>query len=98
MTVAFAIALLAGASYALRAGGLLLPDDNPHIERFADPLTAAILASLVISSSLTAGTAITVDARAVGLAVAGIAAIRQLPLTITLILAVAATALTRLVT
>ncbi len=98
MTVAVAIALLASATYALRAGGLLLPNNNPHIERFANPITAAILASLVITSSLTIGTAITLDARAVGLAVAGIAAIGRLPLTITLILAVVATAITRLVT
>ncbi len=98
MTVTVAIALLAAASYALRAGGLLLPERNPHLERFADPLTAAILASLVITSGLATGPSITFDARAVGLAVAAIAAIRRLPFIITLSLAVAATAVTRLIT
>ena len=98
MTVTVAIGLLAAASYALRAGGLLLREHNPHVERFADPLTSAILAGLVITSGLTTGTSITFDARAVGLAVAAIAAIRRLPLIVTLVLAVAATAITRLIT
>lgn len=97
MTVTVAIALLAVASYALRAAGLVLPADNPRIERIGDPLTAAILASLVITSSFAAGNTITLDARAVGLVVAAVAAISRLPVTITLILAVTATALTRLV-
>ncbi len=98
MTVAMAIALLAAVSYALRAGGLLLQDDNAVIDRYAGPLTAGILASLIVSNSLTAGTDLTIDARLVGVAVATIAALARLPLALTLILAVAATALTRLLT
>lgn len=96
MTVGLAIGLLAAASYALRAGGLFLPANNQHVERFANPLTAAILASLVITSSLSSGNALTLDARTIGLAVAAIAAALRLPLIATLILAVIATALTRL--
>lgn len=97
MTVAVAIALLAAISYALRAGGLLLHDDNPLIDRYAGALTAGILASLIMSSSLTAGPNLTIDARLVGLIVATIAALARLPLAVTLAVAVAATALTRLV-
>ncbi|MCP5027736.1 MAG: AzlD domain-containing protein, partial [Actinomycetia bacterium] len=66
--------------------------------RYAGPLTAGILASLIVSNSLTAGTDLTIDARLVGVAVATIAALARLPLALTLILAVAATALTRLLT
>lgn len=97
MTVAVAIGLLAAASYALRAAGLFIPEDNPQIQRLADPLTAAILASLVVTSSITAGTSVVVDARVVGLAVAAIAALLRFPLAVTITLAVAATALTRIV-
>lgn len=96
MTVAVAIALLAAFSYALRAGGLLLNDDNPFIDRYAGALTAGILASLIVSSSFTAGADLTVDARLVGLTVAVVAALARLPLAVTLAVAVIATAFTRL--
>ncbi len=98
MSTALAIGLLAAISYGLRATGLLVTGDNPHIARLADPLTAAILASLILTTTITQGTSLQVDARIVGLIVATIATLKRAPLTITLLLAVTATALTRLVT
>ncbi len=98
MSTAVAIGLLAVISYGLRATGLLVSEDNPHINRLADPLTAAILASLILTTTVTSGTSIQLDARLVGLTVATIAALKKAPLSITLLLAVTATALARLLT
>lgn len=98
MTTAVAIALLALISYLLRASGLLINEDNPIVDRYSGALTAGILASLIVSSTFSNATELTLDARAVGLIVAAIAAMRRLPLVVTLILAVAATATARLLT
>lgn len=98
MTVTVAIVLLAVATYALRASGLLLGDNNAFVDRYAGALTAGILASLVVSSSVTAGKDLTVDARLVGLIVATICALARLPLVVTLVLAVSATAIARILT
>ena len=98
MTTALAIGLLAVISYALRTAGLLLSGDDPRIAHLADPLTAAILASLILTTTVTHGTSLQLDARLVGLTVAILAALRNAPLTVTLLLAVAATALARLLT
>ena len=98
MTTAAAIALLALVTYGLRAAGLLVTGDNATIQRVANPLTAAILASLVVTTTIARGTDFAIDARVVGLVVAIVAALRGAPLVVTLALAVGSTALVRLVT
>ncbi len=96
MTTAAAIALLAVGSYALRAGGLLLPAGDERLERLAEPATAALLASLVVTSTMTAGSSLSFDYRLVGLAAAAIAVATGRSLTVVLLAGVAATALARL--
>ena len=72
-----------------RCDGLGLP--------FVDLLPAALLAALTVVSTLSDGRALTVDARVVGLLVAGLALWRRAPFVVVILLASAATALVRLV-
>lgn len=58
---------------------------------------AGVIAQLCFASSATS-TGLTIDARAVGLAVAAVAVWRRAPLTVVVVLAAASTALTRAVT
>jgi hypothetical protein len=62
-----------------------------------DLLPAALLAALTIVSTVGDGRAIVVDARLVGLVVAGLALWRRLPFVVLIVLASGATALTRLI-
>ena len=93
------VLVLAAISYAFKsAGPLLLGGDSElpfWVDRLALLLPAPLLAALVASSTFVNDREWTVDARAVGLVVAGIALWRRLPFVIVVILAAAATALTR---
>lgn len=97
MSVAVAIGCLAVISYGLRVSGLLVREDHPFLQRYATTLTAGILASLIVSNTVTAGKELVVDARLIGLGVAAAATIARLPLALTLALAVGSTAIVRLV-
>ncbi len=86
--------------YALKAaaplamGGKPLPD---LLARIADLLPAAMLAALVVTSAVADGRALTIDARLVGLATAAVALRFKAPFVVVVVLAAAATALTRAV-
>lgn len=96
MTTSAAILCLALGSYGLRAAGLHLPRSRV-VDKLAGPVTAAILASLIISSTITDGTALTIDSRLVGLAAALTAIAARRNLITVLVVSVAATVATRLI-
>lgn len=92
------LVVLALGTYALKAAGPLLLGDRrlPHtVQAVVDLLPAALLAALAIVSTLGSGQAVVVDARLVGLVVAGLALWRRAPFVVVIVVASAATALAR---
>ncbi|HEY5652501.1 MAG TPA: AzlD domain-containing protein [Acidimicrobiia bacterium] len=92
------IVLLAIVTFALKGFGPILLGDRrlpARLTRLADDLPAPLLAALVAISAFTAGTDWSLDARAVGLAAAGLALWKKLPFVVVVIVAAAATALVR---
>jgi branched-subunit amino acid transport protein len=87
-------------TFALKSAGPLVLGDRTlplRVQHVVDLLPAALLAALTIVSTVGDGSALVVDARLVGLVVAGVALWRKLPFVVVIILASAATALTRLI-
>jgi len=87
-------------TFALKSAGPLVLGDRPlpvRVQRAVDLLPAALLAALTIVSTMGDGREIVIDARLVGLVVAGIALWRRLPFVVVIVVASAATALTRLI-
>jgi uncharacterized membrane protein len=85
--------------YALKLAGLSVPRGllaNRRVQRVADALPIALLATLVAVQTLTTGTRIGLDARAGGVAVASVAVLLRAPFLVVVAVAVAATALLRL--
>lgn len=99
MTATVVLVGLALGTYSLKAaaplllGGRTLPSS---VSRLADLLPAALLAALVVVSSFTADGTLALDARVVGLGAATVALWRRAPFVVVVIVAAAATALTRL--
>ncbi|MFN8122795.1 MAG: AzlD domain-containing protein [Thermoleophilia bacterium] len=97
MTWAAILALAAG-TYALKAvgpallGGRRLPDG---VTALLAPLPAALLAALVAVATFDGGERLVLDARVVGIAVAGVAVWRRLPFLAVVVLAAAAAAAAR---
>lgn len=93
------ILFLAAASYALKAAGpLILGGDRglpPWLDNLASLLPAPLLAALVASSTFVQDSEWTLDAKVVGLAVAAFALWRKAPFIVVVLVASAATALTR---
>jgi hypothetical protein len=83
-------------TYGLRAFGMAAPKVVGRIEEWAEPLIAAVLASLVVSGGFATGETLSIDARAVGLAIAAVATVLRAPLLVTLLAATAGTAVARL--
>ncbi|HET6953978.1 MAG TPA: AzlD domain-containing protein [Acidimicrobiales bacterium] len=98
MTAAVLVGLTLG-TYALKAtaplvlGGRALP---PSLTRLADLMPAALLAALVVISTLTEGRAIVVDARTAGVLAGAVALARGAPFLAVVVLAAAVTAGVRL--
>lgn len=97
------IAILAAAtcSYGIKIVGLCVPRralDSRRIQTLADLLPAALLAALIATQTFTTGHHIHLDARALGVACAVLAARRRAPFLAIVALAAIVTALTRLVT
>ncbi len=67
------------------------------VERVVDLLPAALLAALAIVSTVGDGRSIEIDARLVGLVVAGFALWRRAPFVVVVVLAAASTAVARLI-
>jgi hypothetical protein len=94
------IALVAVASAALKAAGPLLLGDRqlgPRATRVIALLAPALLTALVVVDTVGAERRLVLDARLAGLAAAGIALLLRAPLLLTIAVAVATTALVRLV-
>lgn len=86
-------------TFALKSAGPLVLGDRSQplrMRQVVDLLPAALLAALAIVSTVGDGREITLDARLVGLVVAGIALWRRLPFVVVIVLASCATALVRL--
>jgi branched-subunit amino acid transport protein len=87
-------------TFALKSAGPLLLGQRSlpgRVQQVVDLLPAALLAALAIVSTVGDGQEIVVDARLVGLIVAGLALWRRAPFVVVILLASAATAITRLV-
>ncbi|MEX0835914.1 MAG: AzlD domain-containing protein [Nitriliruptor sp.] len=94
-----ALLVLAGGTYAMKAVGPVLAAGRqlpPVLARAADLLQAALLAALVATQTVGAGTTITLDARAIGVGVAALAVWRGLPFGVVVVLGAGVTALARL--
>ena len=92
------IILLTLGAYAFKVtgpvflGGRSLP---PVFERCLALIPAAVVTALVMKDTFTNGQELVLDARALGIAVAGIAAWRKAPLIVVIVLGAAVTALVR---
>jgi branched-subunit amino acid transport protein len=87
-------------TFALKSAGPLLLGERSlpaRVQQVVDLLPAALLAALAIVSTVGDGQEIVIDARLVGLIVAGLALWRRAPFVVVILLASAATAIARLV-
>ena len=96
------IAVLVGsaACYALELAGLSVPRRlllNARVERVSTLVPIALLATLVAVQTFTTGMRLAVDARAAGVAIALLAVLLRAPFLVVVAVAVASTALLRLI-
>lgn len=95
-----AIAAVCTACYLLKLAGLLVPPATltrlPWLAEVARRLPVALLAALVVTGTVLSGSGLTMDARLVGLAAAGLLLAVRSPLILVVVAAAAATAATRL--
>jgi branched-subunit amino acid transport protein len=87
-------------TFALKSAGPLVLGDRAlplRLQQVVDLLPAALLAALTIVSTVGDGQAVAIDARLLGLVVAGLALWRRLPFVVVIVLASGATALARLI-
>ena len=92
------IILLALGAYAFKVTGLVFLGGRslpPIFERCLALIPAAVVTALVMKDTFTNGQELVLDARALGIAVAGIAAWRKAPLIVVIVLGAAVTALVR---
>ena len=97
MTWTLVILLTLGA-YAFKVTGLVFLGGRslpPVFERCLALIPAAVVTTLVMKDTFTNGQELVLDARALGIAVAGIAAWRKAPLIVVIVLGAAVTALVR---
>lgn len=93
------LVVLASGTYVFKAAGPLVLGERELPARFrqtVDLLPAALLAALVLVSTVGDGSAVVLDARLVGLAFAALALLRRAPFVVVIVVASAATALARL--
>lgn len=84
--------------YAFKLAGLSVPQsllEKPRVHRIATLLPVVLLSALVAVQTFSFGPDLTLDARAAGLVVAGIAVWRRLPFLVVVALAALTTALVR---
>lgn len=92
---------VAAGTYALKAAAPLVLGGRPLpklLDKLARVAPAALLAALVVTSTVADGRRLIVDARLAGVVVAGLALWRRAGFIVTITLAVATTALVRAVT
>lgn len=95
------LVVLATGTFLLKSAGPVILGDRrlPNgVQGVVDLLPAALLASLAMVSTVGAGRELILDARIVGLVVAGVALWRRAPFVLVIVLASVATAVTRFVT
>jgi hypothetical protein len=95
------VAVIGGSlsCYLLKLAGLSVPARilrDPRVARIAALLPVALLATLIATQTLSIGRHLVVDARAAGLAVAGIAQLLKAPFLIVVASAASTAALVRL--
>jgi uncharacterized membrane protein len=86
--------------YALKIAGHSVPRrllSDARVERISNMLPIALLATLVAVQTFATGTRLTVDARVAGVAVAVMAVLLRAPFLVVVAVAVATTALVRLI-
>ncbi len=94
-----AVVVASAACYALKLAGLSVPRGllaNRRVQRVADTLPIALLATLVAVQTFTTGTRVGLDARAAGLVAACLAVLLRAPFLVVVTVAVATTAVLRL--
>lgn len=92
------LVVLASGTYVFKAAGPLVLGARrlpSRVQSLVDLLPAALLASLAIVSTVGDGRAVVLDARLVGLIVAGVALWRRAPFVVVIVVASAATATVR---
>ena len=92
------IILLTLGAYAFKVTGLVFLGGRslpPVFERCLALIPAAVVTALVMKDTFTNGQELVLDARALGIVVAGIAAWRKAPLIVVIVLGAAVTALVR---
>jgi branched-subunit amino acid transport protein len=92
------IILLTLGAYAFKVTGLVFLGGRslpPMFERCLALIPAAVVTALVMKDTFTNGQDLVLDARALGIAVAGVAAWRKAPLIVVIVLGAAVTALVR---
>ena len=92
------IILLTLGAYAFKVTGLMFLGGRslpPIFERCLALIPAAVVTALVMKDTFTNGQDLVLDARALGIAVAGIAAWRKAPLIVVIVLGATVTALVR---
>ncbi|MFD0372398.1 AzlD domain-containing protein [Streptomyces sp. NPDC127114] len=95
MNVWFAVALTAAGCYLVKLLGLLVPADTlerPVVRRLAALVPVALLAALTAQQTFSTQGALTVDARAAGLAAAALALLLRAPFLVVVGAAVLVTA------
>ncbi|MFJ2610468.1 AzlD domain-containing protein [Streptomyces sp. NPDC087425] len=101
MNVWIAIGVTALGCYLVKLAGLLVPAgalERPSVKRLAALLPVALLAALTAQQTFADGHALTVDARAVGLAAAAVALLLRAPFLVVVGAAVVVTAGVRALT
>ena len=94
-----AIIVLAVGAYLFKLAGVLLGNrvsDGP-LRQAVQLIPPALFCALILLQTFERDTELVVDARVVGLAVAVVATVRKVPFVGVIVLAMAATALTRLI-
>ena len=92
------IILLTLGAYAFKVTGLVILGGRslpPIFERCLALIPAAVVTALVMKDTFTQGQELVLDARALGIAVAVVAAWRKAPLIVVIVLGAAVTALVR---
>jgi branched-subunit amino acid transport protein len=93
--------VMAAGTFALKSAGPLVLGARQlplRVQTLVDLLPAALLAALAVVSTVGDGRSVVIDARLVGLVIAGLALWRRAPFVVVVVLASAATAVARLVT
>lgn len=95
-----AILVLAAGAYGFKLAGVLIGNriENPLLRRSISLIPPALFCALIALQTFERDTELVLDARAVGLVVALAATWRKVPFIGVIVLAMAATAITRLLT